>query len=146
MVNNQKGFTLIESLVVLSIFMIISSITAFNLKPQYYMVDDEAFFTQLKADLLFAQQYAISHQHEVTINFMADKHMYYIHENYVLSPLVEREYSPNINVIPGSLTLYFKFLHDGNVSRFGFLYFQTDDKLYRLTVMIGKGRFYVTEE
>ncbi|MFL6554920.1 MAG: prepilin-type N-terminal cleavage/methylation domain-containing protein, partial [Bacillus sp. (in: firmicutes)] len=61
MKNDQNGFTLIESLLVLSIFMIISSITVFSLQPQHSVLEDEAFLTQLKADLFYSQQYAISH-------------------------------------------------------------------------------------
>ncbi|WP_323467926.1 type II secretion system protein, partial [Alkalihalophilus pseudofirmus] len=46
MKHNQKGFTLAESLIVLSIFMILSTVTVFSLKPQHTMLEDEAFLTQ----------------------------------------------------------------------------------------------------
>ena len=146
MFSNQKGFTLIESLVVLSIFLIISSVTAFSLKPQYNMVDDDTFIVQLKADLLYSQQFAISHQRDVIVNIMAEKHMYAIYENNSLQRLVERNYSEKINVIPGTIPLYFKFLKNGNVDRFGSLTIRTNEKRYRMTVLIGRGRFYVVEE
>jgi competence protein ComGD len=146
MIKNQKGFTLIESLVVLSIFLIISSITAFSIKPQYNMSDDETFISQLKADLYYAQQYAISHQKEVKVNFIPNKHRYIIYEHNDLPNLVERNYSPSIQVSPGSIPLYFKYLVNGNVDQFGSIYIKSNEKSYRLTVLIGKGRFYVIEE
>jgi len=146
MITTQKGFTLIETLLVLSIFLIISSITAFILQPQYNTMEDEAFLTQLKADLYYAQQYAIAHQHEVTVSFMPDEYNYFIYERNDLPRLVERYYSTNIHVYPGSLPLLFRFSTDGNVSKFGSFTIETKTKLYRITFLIGKGRFYVTEE
>jgi competence protein ComGD len=143
--NDQKGFTLIESLVVLSIFMIISSITVFSLKPQHSIIEDEAFLTQFKSDLYFAQQYAISHQHEVSVVIIPEKYSYYLLLRTDLPPILMRNYSKNIYFTVGSLPLYFKFLSDGNVNQFGTLFIQTKNKRYLLTVLIGKGRFYVKE-
>jgi competence protein ComGD len=143
--NDQKGFTLIESLVVLSIFMIISSITVFSLKPQHSLIEDKGFLTQLKSDLYFAQQYAISHQHEVSVVIIPEKYSYYLLLSTDLPPILMRNYSKNIYFTVGSLPLYFKFLSDGNVNQFGTLFIQTQNKRYLLTVLIGKGRFYVKE-
>lgn len=146
MKSRQKGFTLIESLVVLSIFMIISSVTVFSLKPQQPIIEEEAFITQLKADLYYAQNFAISHQHEVSVVFMPGKYKYEMYLRTEIPPFIVRNYSKNIYVNEGSLPLYFKFLNDGNVNKFGTLYIQTNRKDYRLTVLIGKGRFYVAEQ
>jgi competence protein ComGD len=143
--NAQKGFTLIESLVVLSIFMIISSITVFSLKPQHSIIEDESFLTQLKRDLYFAQQYAISHQHEVSVVINPEQYRYYFILRTELPPILVRNYSKNISLTEGSIPLYFKFLGDGNVNKFGTIFIQTKNKKYLLTVLIGKGRFYVKE-
>ncbi|MEH7501440.1 competence type IV pilus minor pilin ComGD [Neobacillus drentensis] len=143
--TNQKGFTLIESLIVLSIFMIISSITVFSLKPQHSAMEDEAFLTQLKADLYYAQQYAISHQHEVSVVFVPEQYRYNMFLRPELPPIVQRNYSTNIYLTEGSIPLYFKFLNDGNVNKFGTFIIQTKNKIYVITVLIGKGRFYVKE-
>jgi competence protein ComGD len=143
--TNQKGFTLIESLVVLSIFMIISSITVFSLKPQHSVMEDEAFLTQLKADLYYAQQYAISHQHEVSVVFVPEQYRYNMFLRPEMPPIVQRNYSTNIYLAEGSIPLYFKFLNDGNVNKFGTFIIQTKNKIYVITVLIGKGRFYVKE-
>lgn len=144
MLRNQKGFTLIESLIVLSIFLIISSITAFSIKPQYYSAVDKAFISQLKADLYYGQQYAIANQMEVKVIFYEYEHMYLI--STVSKQLVERNHSPMITVTQGTIQLVFKFNSNGNVDRFGTLYIRTQQTNYRLTLLIGKGRFYVMEE
>jgi competence protein ComGD len=145
MKNDQNGFTLIESMLVLSIFMIISSITVFSLKPQHSVLEDEAFLTQLKADLYYSQQYAISHQHEVTVVFLPAQYRYYMLLRPDLPPIVMRNYSTNIYLVEGSIPLFFRFLNDGNVNQFGSFLIQTKNKTYQMTLLIGKGRFYVKE-
>ncbi|WHX99295.1 competence type IV pilus minor pilin ComGD [Neobacillus sp. DY30] len=144
MLYNQRGFTLIESLIVLSIFLIISSITVFSIKPQYYSTSDKAFISQLKADLYYGQQYAIANQMEVKVVFYEHEHKYKIGTSSI--SLVERNHSSTIRVTQGSIQLIFKFNPNGNVDRFGTLFIRTQQKDYRLTLLIGKGRFYVTEE
>lgn len=144
MLCNQKGFTLIESLIVLSIFLIISSITAFSIKPQYYSAVDKAFISQLKADLFYGQQYAMANQKEVKVIFYEHEHRYLI--STVTQQLVERNHSPMITVTQGTIQLFFRFNSNGNVDRFGTLYIRTQQTNYRLTLLIGKGRFYVMEE
>ncbi len=110
------------------------------------MIEDEVFISQLKADLFYAQQYAISHQCEVFVLFSEDKYKYSIYVRYDLPSIIERQYSTNINVYGGSLPLFFYYLPDGNVNKFGSFYIRTSDKSYRMVVLIGKGRFYVVEE
>ncbi|PLS01745.1 competence type IV pilus minor pilin ComGD [Neobacillus cucumis] len=144
--RNQKGFTLIESLLVLSIFIVISSITVFSLQPQHSVLEDENFISQLSADLLYAQQYAIAHQDEVSVMFMSNQFKYYMVPKADSQPIVERDYSTNISLTEGSLPLAFRFLPDGNINKFGSFFIQTKIKQYRLTFLIGKGRFYVTEQ
>ena len=145
MKNDQNGFTLIESLLVLSIFMIISSITVFSLQPQHSVLEDEAFLTQLKADLLYSQQYAISRQNDVSVVFLPEQYRYYMVGKTELPPIIVRNYSKNFHLVEGTIPLYFKFLRDGNVNKFGTFLIQTKNKTYQVTVLIGKGRFYVKE-
>jgi competence protein ComGD len=146
LIGNEKGFTLTETLVVFSTFLLISSITLFLLKPQYTLLEKSMFFSQFKSDLLFAQQYAISHQMPVTVNIMSDKNYYYFCENFSGPIILERQYSKEIKLKEGSIPLYFYFLQNGNISRFGSFLIGIGADMYRLTFQIGKGRFYVTQE
>lgn len=144
--RNQQGFTLTESLVVLSIFMILTSITVFSLKPQHSAIDESSFFTQLKADLYYGQTYAISHQHEVSVTIMPSEYKYYMYLSTYSPPIVERTYPTDFIITEGSIPLYFKFMPDGNINKFGTIIIQSKNKTYRMTFLIGKGRFYVTEQ
>ncbi|MDQ1145066.1 competence protein ComGD [Bacillus sp. SORGH_AS 510] len=144
--GNQKGFTLIESLLVLSIFIIISSITVFTLKPQHSFIEKDSFFAQLKGDLYYAQQYALSHQHEVLVQFVPKEYKYYVLYRIGETPIIERNYTHNIMITEGTMPILFKFLPDGNINKFGSLIVYYRNKTYRITFLIGKGRFYVTDQ
>lgn len=144
MLHNQRGYTLIESLIVLTVFLIISSITVFSISPQFHSANDKAFISQLKADLYYGQQYAIANQMEVKVIFYEHEHMYVLTAGS--NRIVERIHSPKIRVSQVTVQLYFKFNPNGNIDRFGSLFIRTEQNLYRLTLLIGKGRFYVMEE
>lgn len=144
--EKQKGFTLVEALFVLSIFMIISLVTVFSLKPQQSVVEEAAFLTQLQSDLYFAQNYAIAHQHQVLIIFLPSQYKYTISERTELPPFLVRSYSKSIYLTEGSLPLTIKFLPNGNVSDFGSILIHTKNNKYKLTFLIGRGRFYVKEQ
>lgn len=143
-VRDEKGFTLLESLFVLSIFLIISSFSLFLLKPHQVTMEKELFITQLKADLLFAQQHALSTQKLVAVNFVNPRKYYYIRK-YTGEILLEREYSERITVAEGSQPLYFRYHSSGNISSFGSIHIYIGDEIYRMMFQLGKGRFYVVK-
>lgn len=144
--NMEKGFTLIESLFVLAVFMIIVSVSAFCFKDQYERMESEAFLNQLQADLFHGQQYAISHQHIVSVNFFPGEHYYTLRYTSISPPILTRYYSNTITISPGTLARFFDFTPSGATDKSGSFLINCGSKNYRLTVLIGKGRFYVVEE
>lgn len=145
--KNAQGFTLIEMLVVLSAFIVLTISAAILFTPQEASLQKNLFFSQLKSDLLYAQQYAISHQEKVTVHIMPEKNYYYIRgTNYTDDYLVKRHYSKDVSIIEGSMKLYFQYMPDGNIDSFGLTHVMIGNRTYKLMVLIGKGRFYVTEE
>ncbi|EIJ78848.1 hypothetical protein PB1_14859 [Bacillus methanolicus PB1] len=144
--NAERGFTLAEVLLVLSIFLIISSFAVFTVKPHYDFIEKTLFFTRLKADLYYAQQYAISHQRQIQVFFLPDEHRYLVHDYLNGKIIIERSYSKLIKVREGSLKLSFKFTYDGKIDRFGSIYITIGKEKYRMTFLLGEGRFYVTKD
>jgi competence protein ComGD len=144
--RNSNGFTLIEMLIVLSAFLMISFSTFILFTPQDELLEKNLFFSQLKSDLLFAQQYAISHQEKVTVHIMPENNHYYIRgTSYSDNYLIKRQYSSDIKVVKGSMNLFFQYMPDGNTDSFGSTYIVIGKRTYNLMILIGKGRFYVTE-
>lgn len=142
---NDSGSTFIESLLVLSIVITISFVSLIPLKNQSTFQETSLFLYHLKADLLYAQQYAISHQKEVTVNIMPSQYFYYIRERTGKN-IFERHYSHSVKVEEGSMSLYIQFLPDGNVTRFGTIYIKIGNDLYKLTILIGKGRINIVKQ
>lgn len=147
LMKNSQGFTLVEMLVVLSAFFMLSLTAAFLFTPQSYLLEKNLFFSQLKSDLLYAQQYAISHQQKVTVHIMPENNYYYIRgTDYTEAYLIKRNYSKKIKVSKGSMKLFFNYMPDGNIDSFGSLFIGIGKRTYKMMFLIGKGRFYVTEE
>lgn len=143
---DSRGFTLIETLVVLSIVAVISTVSIFQINPKKNMFEHHLFLTQLQSDFYIAQQYAISHQQELTVVFDLQQSKYYIRVKFDSGfTVVEKQFPPTVSMKYGSLPLTFKILPDGNVSHFGSLYINIDRKEYKLTFLLGKGRFYIVE-
>ncbi|MBT2677523.1 type II secretion system protein [Bacillus sp. ISL-35] len=146
-IKNTGGFTMVEMLIVLSAFLMLSATSVFLFTPHNDVLAKELFFTQLESDLLYSQQYAISHQEQITVQFIPENHHYFIRgSNYGSPYLVDRYYSPEVSVEQGTMKLLFHYMPDGNIDSFGSLYVTAGSKKFRMMIQIGKGRFYVVEE
>ncbi|MCM3669617.1 type II secretion system GspH family protein [Mesobacillus maritimus] len=146
MMNNNNGFTLIETLIVLSAFLVISFSPVLIFKPSQQLLESQSFLAQLQSDLLYAQQYAISHQVEVSVHIAHESNYYYIRTKPTSPALIERTYPATIRIQPDTLRqLYFQYMPDGNINRFGSFVIEVGPKRYRLMLLLGKGRFYVIE-
>ncbi|WP_428909101.1 competence type IV pilus minor pilin ComGD [Niallia sp. Krafla_26] len=149
MKNNQFGFTLIETLIVLSVFLLIASLSLFFLKPHYDFIEKERFVSLFTSDILYAQQYAISTQKGLYVFIEPNQRMYYVEEKYSQNYVVKRELPASIKLERGSLgvrTINFEILPDGGVTDFGTFFFIIGKKRYKVVFQIGAGRFYVTRE
>lgn len=142
--HQQSGFTLVETLLVFMIFLIIVSVTAFHLKPQFQTVDERYFFTQFANDLYYAQLYAMTNQAQVSVSYSYDQSFYYFRISGG-KELFRRYFADNIEITEGSLYGTFSFLPSGNVNKFGTLFVVIGEDKYKITTLLGKGRFYVVK-
>lgn len=146
MIYKNKGFTLIETLLVLSVFLILLSISTILIKPHYQFLGRELFFSQLKSDFYHAQQYSISHQKNLNVYILPKEFRYFIKEDFDGAVIVDRYYSKNVIVSKDTLDLYFQIKPNGNISKFGNLIIEIENIRYKFTIQLGRGRFYVTKE
>ncbi len=144
--NNQSGFTLIEMLAVLSIFLVMAAVTAVFIRPQYLMFEKEQFYTQLKGDLLYAQQYAISRQQPVVVYIIPKDNRYFIVQKSNNQRIVERNIPGTVKVEQGTLKNKFEFGHDGRIAQFGTVVFSVDGQNYEIHVQIGVGRIRIVKK
>ncbi|KAB7670018.1 competence type IV pilus minor pilin ComGD [Bacillus sp. B1-b2] len=144
MKNKESGFTLVEMLIALSLFTILASFSILLLKPQQTALTENNFITQLQADLYYGQTYALANQQLVQVKIFPAIKRYYLHEEIGTGYLVNRYYDPSVEFLNQS-SISFYILPNGNFSRFRSYDFSIANQKYRITTLIGKGRFYVTE-
>jgi competence protein ComGD len=143
--RNEKGFTLVEMMVVLSIVGIISSITFIHFIPVWKEKQKEQFFELFEKDILYAQIYAMSHERQVNLLFNKDNSTYYVKESGIGQTMLTRTFIKQITIEHLTLPNPITFLRNGNIQRPGKMYVYIYDKKYSVTFQLGKGRFYVTE-
>jgi competence protein ComGD len=147
--KNQNGFTLIEILFVLSIFLVIASVSTISIRPQYLKSEKEHFLSNLKADLFYSQQYAISQQKHLVVFILPNENRYFVKEKLSSKYIVERSIPKGVTVengTLGALSIDFEIEPDGGVNRFGTFYFTIGKERYKITLQIGVGRLYVVKE
>jgi len=139
----NHGFTLIEMLLVLAAITVLMAVSlpffdrAAEQKTEWYIL------TQLRDDLLYAQQYAMTHQTRVTVTFAENRPEYWIAEMQGGKTILKRSISGTWKFQLTTLTMPLIFLENGNVNKAGSLLLKGKNTTYKIVFLLGKGRFYV---
>ena len=142
MMRNERGFTLIEMLLVLMIFSSIT-IIAVSFSYRYIKINQyEQAIEQLKLTLHVAQ---LTAQQEKTFVYV------YIIGSNVFSNIEFKEYNLNWEM-PEGMSVYFhsntnviRFNSNGNISEIGRLEIKTPEKTIKYSVNMSKGRLRFIE-
>ncbi|MET3318276.1 UNVERIFIED_ORG: competence protein ComGD [Peribacillus simplex] len=139
------GYTLSETLIVLVIFVLLSGI-GLNLYPSFIKgMENKIFISQLKEDIFYAQQYAISHESLIYLH-MDNTNRIYTVTSYKEGVVLERSMPKDIQFLSGTLGLTFHFNQYGNASKAGTMMIDTTKGKYKLVLNIGKGRFRIEKQ
>ncbi|WMX58397.1 competence type IV pilus minor pilin ComGD [Peribacillus sp. R9-11] len=139
------GYTLSETLIVLVIFVLLSGI-GLNLYPSFIKgMENKIFISQLKEDIFYAQQYAISHESLIYLH-MDNTNRIYTVTSYKEGVVLERSIPKDIQFLSGTLGLTFHFNQYGNASKAGTMMIDTTKGKYKLILNIGKGRFRIEKQ
>ncbi|MFS0861538.1 competence type IV pilus minor pilin ComGD [Fredinandcohnia sp. 179-A 10B2 NHS] len=142
---NNKGFTLIETLLVLFIFAVITSISLLHVKPLQESKRIEQFLEQLQNDIFYAQQYAISHSDTSRIIFSVSEPYYLLSSGSKNINILTRRYDQSIQFSQSTLGTILQFNSQGNIQKAGSIKVKYQDETYTITFLLGKGRFYVSK-
>ncbi|CUB10785.1 hypothetical protein BN2127_JRS1_02571 [Bacillus cereus] len=141
----QKGFTLLEMLLVLFAISVLSMVTYFNVHSLYEKQKIEQFLRQFSNDILYMQQLAINRQKHYTLRWHKDRHMYYIGESSTNLAIIKREYDSDIqldlNTFPNPMT----YNPSGNINRGGTILLSYRSYKYEIVFQLGRGRFTYRE-
>lgn len=147
MVRKESGFTLLEMMIVLAIFMVCLAAALIPLRSIADDVNDRQFFQQVERDLFEAQAYAIAKKVNVVVHFFEDeRNDYHIYTLEQPRKMIAKREIPNRFIHDERSIGSFTFLRTGTTNRFGSIYFTSEEKSTRLVFQIGRGRFYFVEE
>ncbi|KZZ86300.1 competence type IV pilus minor pilin ComGD [Bacillus sp. SJS] len=146
--NKRNGFTLIETLIVLTIFSVLSLTAIVSFKPVQEELIAEQFFDQLQKDILFAQQHAVMIRVPCTLMFDEEETGYRIRLGRadVTEDLIKRKLPEGMKLITDTLGLKVSFLANGNISASGKIRVVYRQQTFKITFYLGKGRFVVSKQ
>lgn len=137
----QKGFTLIEMLMVLFIVQVMMFSIIVTIRPlvEYYKIT--LFLRQLQSDTFYVQQTAMNRESPIKINFAPKGTEYIISDSRAV--LYKRAYDSNIHITFGSGNSTIQYNKNGNISQAKTIFISNQKFKYKVTFQIGRGRFYV---
>ncbi|MDQ0342204.1 competence protein ComGD [Lederbergia wuyishanensis] len=143
--KNQNGFTLLETLIVISVTTIILSFSFFTLKTFATLMQKNMFLNQLQSDLYLAHSYAINREETVTFRFSRISQQYEAVSKDANKAIINKKLPYSIRIEESNLPS-FNITPDGNVSNFGTMLLNVNGKYVKITFYIGRGRFLVEEQ
>ncbi|WP_391116051.1 competence type IV pilus minor pilin ComGD [Psychrobacillus sp. L3] len=135
---NERGFTLIEMLLVLSIVMVMTSSIIFVATSKLEEMEEKRFFKQFQLDVQRLQSIAIGEQKYTYISFKENGSKYIAKSANV--ELFEYGMPIGVRLSRDSSLKDITFHPNGSVKEFGTLLFDTKKGLKKVTLYIGRGR------
>ncbi|MCD8508730.1 MAG: prepilin-type N-terminal cleavage/methylation domain-containing protein [Bacillus sp. (in: Bacteria)] len=138
----QKGYTLIETLLVLLLITSLLLISIPNFEQSIHNKNIDYFFEQLEKDLYESQMKAMSEGIIVRVIFSSTHNNYTVREGTVTTKT--RHFPKGLTVGRGSLELTnLRYLPNGNISFAGSIIFRYKEDTYMLVFQLVRGRFYI---
>ncbi|MEK3981227.1 competence type IV pilus minor pilin ComGD [Psychrobacillus sp. FSL K6-2836] len=134
---NEKGFTMIEMLLVLSIVMVVSSSVLFITSTKMKDMEEDRFFRQLHLDILRLQAISIGENRYTYLNFPNNRTQYKAESAGIV--WFENDLPKNMRLSNESTLKVITFHPNGNIYSFGSLLFETDRGEKGITLYIGRG-------
>jgi competence protein ComGD len=142
-VKRDRGFTFTEMLLVLSAITVLMAVFLPSLSSLARKKTETYIITQLRNDLLYAQQYAMTHKTPVAVTFSESRPEYRMMEMKTRKTIFIRTLPNSWKFQLTTLTMPLLFLENGNVNKAGALLLKRKDRAYKIIFLLGKGRFYV---
>ncbi|OAS85117.1 competence type IV pilus minor pilin ComGD [Metabacillus litoralis] len=140
---HKNGFTLVESLLVLSIVTIMSFVLIVNIFPIYHEKVIETFLEQFEKDMMYAQQYALVNDEPVYILFAVERNQYKIVTGESAKTLLSSNYQHKIQIEGVTLKNRVTFNSNGSIQKSGTMLITYNGSSYKVIFYLGKGRMKI---
>jgi len=137
------GFTLLEMLVVLSIALLLSALAVPAFGEIAHRHEEMYMLALLRADLYGAQQHAITKRVKVSVFFNDGRGEYRAVDTDSGQQIVVRKLPTPWRFQLGTLRNPLVFTDNGNIEQAGSFWLKSSRGSYKVTFLLGKGRFYV---
>ncbi|WP_223812022.1 competence type IV pilus minor pilin ComGD [Geobacillus sp. 46C-IIa] len=137
------GFTLLEMLVVLSIALLLTTLAVPALGGVVHEREETYMLALLRADLYGAQQHAIARRRKVSVFFTEGRGEYQAVDTHSGQRIVARTLPAPWRFQLGTLRTPLIFTDNGNIKQGGTVWVKSSKGSYKVTFLLGKGRFYV---
>ncbi|MBM7552303.1 competence type IV pilus minor pilin ComGD [Thalassobacillus pellis] len=141
----HNGFTLIEAILVLSIWSVLLLIL---IPVQHSIMEKKElkqFLHQLEDDVLLAQKLTMHDNRMYEFYILPSMDNYYLYDPLNQTKLLEARIPAHINLRLMTLRSPIRFSFDGTIKTPGIMEIRTDTTTYRIVFPFGKGRFYINE-
>ena len=141
---DNKGYSLLELMLVLAIVLVISSSTLYVNNRYVEKHTFDLFYNQLKMDAMHIQLNAIEEQRYMKLIFTSGGSGY-IGRKSLYEPLFERKLPTGYSLSPSSTLKELAYLPNGTIEKFGTISFVTPGGIKIVRVYIGRGRMTFEE-
>lgn len=140
----ERGFTLIEVLIVLTIVIFIISFSTIRMTHISEQKNLEYFIDMFEKDIFLMQQLAISNNIIYSLQFNTKDNYYFIYDSPLNPPVLKRTFDSNINISFLTLSNPIRYQPSGNIMNPGTIKVSYNNKSKQIIFPFGKGRFYVS--
>lgn len=142
---DQSGYTFIEMIVVLTVIATIALLPVISGYPAVKSMEVTGFIRQFGKDIMYAKQFAITHDTVVVIYLYPEQHKYRLVKAGSFEQIMERHYPQGIHISLNTLGGTIRFNAQGNATKSGTMHIknQQGDLLYSLVITIGRGTLNV---
>jgi competence protein ComGD len=142
---NEQGYLLLETLITASIFLILFPLVTLKVNEVYEAKQLSQFIESYEATLYHAQMTALSEHRFIYVQMNNTSHEVYTYSSWS-KRLQTLSVPSNVQFQAGNLSLTLRFSPDGNITQAGSLYILSNQLTYKLTLLLGQGRFYVERQ
>ena len=141
---NNRGFTLLEVLLVLCIVGIITMSVIFISNSYFEKKSFQLFIRQFELDVYHMQNFSIEKSTQTELVF-SNKGTTYTTRKSFFEPIIQRSLPKGIKLSTKSTLTSIAFNPNGSIVKFGTLIFETPQDVKMVKIYIGKGRMTVEE-
>lgn len=139
---NEGGFTLVELIIILSIWLLILSFTIPLVVKDVNKLKERQYLNSFQSDVIYAQSLAMGTENKVRITFTSTN--YNIMENQ--RKIIQRTIPENWQVEASLMKNMIEFGITGQILNPGAINIKTAHSQYSIVFPFGKGRGYVVEK